>query len=302
MKKIGVLFMVVVFALIFSTSAMAYSVMFDPDAGAATYANEQIYGWDLEAFQDDMVNGQVVDFATHQTLGTDGILNDFDPFYENFTISVLNGLNSTLGGTGMQNYGGFPPTVLSANVYLDVDFSGVITNYSNGSDGLNTTAADYLNILDDTYYSNFTAGTGTMYIDNDNDQDFTAGDVDLATFSLNNSAPVILVPSVFTGVGASISFDFKFESMNSTYFATAPGETDPQTLIGQDWLFALTQGGIAGISGALEGDEATDPDEIIIGFNETGFDARLAVVPEPSTFILLGVGIAGLAFYRRKKS
>jgi hypothetical protein len=302
MKKISYLFMVFIFLLVGSSSAMAYSVMFDPDASGTTYANEQVYGWDLEAYQDASVNGLTVDFATHQTLGADGILNDYDPFYESFTISVLNGLNSTLGGTGMQNYGGFPPTVPSANVYLDVEFSGVIVNYSNGLDGLNTTAADFENILDDSYYSNFTTGFGTMYIDNDNNQNLSVGDVNLATFSLNDSAPVVLVPSVFTGVGAAISFDFEFDSINSTYFSTAPGEMDPQTLIGKNWLFALTQGGIAGIDGALIGDEAADPDEIIIGFNETGFDSRLAVVPEPSTFILLGAGIVGLAFYRRKKS
>ena len=41
--------------------------------------------------------------------------------------------------------------------------------------------------------------------------------------------------------------------------------------------------------------------DYVTPFTETGFVQPPSSVPEPSTLILLGVGLAGMAFYRRKK-
>lgn len=322
MKKLGLILVSFGFAILLAGNAQAvpYAVNFDADAAGTTYGVQTIFGWDLEAFATETIpvadnvtifgngTGQLVDIVTHQQLdgpnagNVSGVLGNGDLFYENLTIQVLNGLGAPPTYAALPNgYEGFPPIVPPANLYIDLALNGFITGYSDG--GTPTTASTPLSITDDTYTSIFSSGAASMYTDNNGDQIYNAGDVLVASFSLVGAGPFILTPSIFAGAGAQISFGFDTSYTNPAYFSLAPGYPDWFNYVNSGFLLTLTQGGVA-VVGQFGGDTGPNPDEILIAFQETGFDAKFDAIPEPTSMLLLGTGLAGLAGIgrRRKKS
>lgn len=290
MRKIIVFLFLAALFLFGASYANAYSIGFDGDgtsSGATAYSMDTIYGFDLEGYGEveNLLNGVVTDTVIHQNVaGT--YLGNGDTFSELITLDVRNSVDWL--GNELTSYD---------NIFVDIYLAGFITNYNDG--GTATTVNDVTTLNDDTYAAIFTGGNAQMYIDNDSNADFTSGDINVATFSLLNSAPALFNPSVFTGASATnvISSNFKFDTYNSEYWATTePGLTIDQ-LVANTWLHISTEGSVK----VVATDSTVDPAAFLIGVTDNGFDAAFNVVPEPSTFILLGFGLAGLGFYSRRR-
>ncbi len=172
---------------------------------------------------------------------------------------------------------------------------GDISNYDSGADGMDTTASQYYGVFDDSFTANFLGGSGTMM----------HGAITVASFSFLSGTSFELEPGVFSGGSSDIQLGFVFDSINSDYFSTAPGMTDIDTMVGSHWLITLAQGSIAFLDGAGAYDPEAGGDsvnnEILLGFQETGLDAKFQAVPEPGTILLFGLGLLGLAGYTRKR-
>lgn len=282
-----------------------YPLQFDPDAAGAFYSPATIWGWDLEAVAKETVaSGLAIDIVTHQQLGADGFLNNGDVFTENLTVAVLAGLGAPpsyagpAAGGPTPSYTGFPPFVPSANLYIDIDLTGFIDNVSGPSD---TSATNYPQIALNSFDSVFTGGSGTMYVDANANFAYDLGETVVATFGLVNAGSFTVVDSVFSqGGSASMSFGFGTTSVNTDYFGNAPGFPNFLDAVNQGWHLTVTQGNVA-FAGELAGNTASDPDEILLGWQETGFDAKFTVVPEPSTILLLGCGLIGVAVVGKKR-
>lgn len=305
MKLRTILFFIVTGTLFLCASsafAVPYAVNFDPDADGTAFNTQTIWGWDLESVAEAQLpsGGATYDIITYQSLGSDNILNDDDTFTESTTVDVSNGLDSPL-----TSYSGIAPIYgelasPTANLFIDISLSGYVANYSNGGDGDTTASNAATNIGNDSYDSVFTGGNATMYVDTGTaNKDYDSGETKVAEFSFSQGDDFSLDSSVFGGGSDTIGISFETTSMNTDYFSQASGFADPQDLIGSGFLFAVTQGS-ASLS-SFEGDDSTDPDQIVIGFQETGFDAKFNQVPEPTTLLLFGTGLLGLAAFGRKK-
>lgn len=279
--------------------AVPYSVMFDADAGGGVYINEQIYGWDLEAI--DLLPGINGDFVTVQSLGANNALGNNDTWTEFISLNVSNGLGDGYGAlvggveTGTQGYYNFPTP--GAQVYINLSLNGYITGYNSGADAATTATTG--NLLDDTWTSVIGGGLGNMFIDTDNNQVYSGADIEIATFGLVDAGDFFMQQSVWTGAGSLLSLALEFNSINSSYFGTAPGEENINSLIGKKWLLAMAQGSV-GLEG-YSGDNTVNPNVLNFTWTDTGWDARFTTIPEPATFILLGIGLLGAAGVSRRK-
>ena len=96
-----------------------------------------------------------------------------------------------------------------------------------------------------------------------------------------------------SGVSLDIDLAFAFDYVNSDYFGA-----DEQSLVDDLWLLSVIGGDLT-----QAGYTTAGTDYVIAWTAEGGtMEAQFNVVPEPSTYVLLGVGLVGLAFYQRKRS
>jgi hypothetical protein len=130
----------------------------------------------------------------------------------------------------------------------------------------------------------FTGGNATMY-DTTNQ---------IATFDFTSALISELTGGLLQNpkLGMKIDFDFLFTSVNSNYWG--PLERD---LVGNHWLLSVVGGRID------ESSAVYDPtnNQYIINWVFPGARMEFEAVPEPSTILLLGSGLLGVALFGRRK-
>lgn len=263
MKKLFLILFVTFFSLT-SANAMEYFVEFD-QTGSGLDANlVEMDVWSFAVYNEFNPDaGEVGDIFTYQE--ADG------SFVEDFTFRVDEGLNTTLEG----NDGIFA----FDDMFVDIHLEG-------------------------TYFSDaqieFDAGNVQVYKDNDANGDFTPGDIDVATLDFDYALTTNLSGALFGDQDLSMDMDigFDFSTVNSDFWGA-----DEEFYTDKGWLLSLVSGRIFQeyiLEDPTDVDLA-DPYIFLIEWTTSDFIAEFRAVPEPSTFILLGAGLAGLVFFSRKK-
>jgi hypothetical protein len=167
---------------------------------------------------------------------------------------------------------------------------------------------------------NFDSGTLALYLDDFGSSYATASDSDSSFYGANDGTPIATFDLV-SGSGAILTdglpngtFSINYEATNITagYFFMPDGTTDLSTLdpITLTMGFTTTNASAvgnptdglvselmdyAGLTDVPENDPPTD------FWLASGGQFRINVVPEPTTMILFGVGLLGIAGITRKK-
>ncbi len=250
--------MALLITLFLVSSAHATFISFD-STGSGVDANLlSMDEWQMVAYAEvDPYTGESGDVFTYQDMAT-GL------FTEDFTMRVTEGRD-----TSTSSYYAFPP------FFVDVDLTG-------------------------QYYSDtniqFSTGAVQMYDDIDNDGNYSAGDIDIATLSMTSALVSQLSGSLLgtMPLGMKVDLSFTFDTVNSLYF----GQTE-EDLTSAGWLLSVVAGRVDQES--LTSYTGPNDDQYIIRWDNPGFQAEFSQVPEPGTLLLLGVGLLGLAGYTRKR-
>lgn len=310
---------------IFLLTNMAYSfeigVSFDNTGSGANY-DYDLYGFSYDQYgslaanegQDtkDMTNILdnnnliEVDIITEQSFTHTGdtdptILGDGDIFRETISFSVQDSL--WFDGSSyslLDDLSNDDAYQINMEIYLE----GHITDYSNSAGDVDLNDSNtYENIQDATYTSVFDDGSVTMYNDANSNgiQDGTEDTIALFNFVAGDD--INLTPTVFAGgtVGSAIAYAFEWDYANPLYWEDAlfdPTGTLLSDLIFLDLAFASTTDNITGID-ALGFDSTNET--LLIPFAAAGGDAVLSAIPEPTTILLFGIGLIGLAGASRRK-
>lgn len=231
-----------------------------------------------------------------QDFGGDGILNDGDSFSEFGFINQLGRDGAAIS---------FIDSTTNEARYLYFSFEGLagtIDNYSDiNGDGDTEVGNLATHLPDDRFDLNFASGVGTISFWLDDNFDHTDGTIaQLADFSLingNGVAPRVAASPSGVDTNGTINLQLGFNSVaNNVWTLTDVGTTF------ESWMSTY---GTPSIFGGVNVNAAG----LLIGPTANGFEAeiensgtfRVSAVPEPSTFLLLGGGLAGLAFFGRKK-
>lgn len=266
----NVIFAIISF-LFLSGSVQAYELGFDPtgsnDETVIEGAYEIIEGFQLLGEAEAIDGGDtrpLEDIWTFQDQSGD--------FYEEFTLSIAYG-----------EYADNTDTDYYDDLYIDVYLEG---NYDITTNTIS-----------------FDSGYATMYEDTDGDLDYTVGtDIEIAELSLLSAlAKVLSGSSIEEGISLEMDLDLVFDSINLDYF-----EDDLQSLVDNSFLLTFAAGRIVQTDQTVYNNNGTpddDSDDWIeqVSWTVNGIEETFAVVPEPTTMILFGIGLLGIAGVSRKR-
>jgi len=258
--------------------AMAMALLAMPISAQAAV----IYGWDFDLtswggsvisdVQYLSVSGQG---SINQSFGGDGTLDVGDPFTATsvmYTVSMTTGsgivLPSFVNVDGTSNYLYFKSDNLAGHISAinpDGSFEYVYT-----SGDVQLLAGDYNDPSNSVVIADMSIETGEGEAsDNNLIGNFLSGEADLIVRFLTNLLGTVITfdPSLYPGLGG-------YPNLSSFF------------------VFDLT-------NNLVPGSAIITSDGFIADFSTAG-DVTLVATPEPSTFVILGLGLLGLIGFRRK--
>lgn len=167
-------------------------------------------------------------------------------------------------------FGGYEPGNSLATPFMP-PYAGVLVDIT-----LRGNAINPLNV-------SFSSGEARMY-------DATN---EIATFDLSHALPGSISGTLLGSpynFSMNVDLGFEFLTVNSNYWGLAE-----QELVGNHWLLALTNARIF-----QSGFSETDT-QYVINWRYDGGQMEFEAVPEPSTILLLGSGLLGVALFGRRK-
>ncbi len=294
MKKTKCFLMIIASLFFLVINANAYTILTDftldlsainPDFGTYTNVTDINYDSILKP------NTEIT-----QYLGADNVLGNGDTFSETGFMN-LSSISATPPGFPIDLYDDTNMVQYYINVYYE-DITGSISNYSDGGTPFDLT--------DDTWNYTFDTGSGTVgwYLDTDLDPtNGTSGAVLTGSIIPLSSGTA---DGFLSGAGSSSNWDITVEVDSALAGLLLDSEgNDLFDLFGDnDWLLTITTGdttiqqsifnpGPDGVAGG--------GDDYFTFIGDTGDQTVVAVVPEPGTMVLLGLGLIGIAGVSRKK-
>jgi len=297
MKKL-VLLMMLLFA---GASVNAAPIWFDADG----------VGTDYDAVLITELSGTATSgYFTTVDFGGDSTLGEGDTFTEDFIVRINEAYfddNNPLTNDKVADYpdeaGSYDPSL-----WATISLTGSVINYDDG--GTATTVADVATtILDDTFELDFNLSVGGVKVYYDADYAVAPAPFTLGTFDVVDGGS-----DLFENVNGTLTSDVGLTLLDNTlsagvWFVDNNGVkgADVTTMPYDDVLLALADSSV-NLTGFFPvpvldnlGEVVGLTDFVNILIEDNGTDIEFEPVPEPSTIILLGSGLLGLAYVGRKR-